>query len=551
MGHDRFIFRIIYLTVALIPSVGYGVQANITIDGASRGDIPYVYPTGQLFSIDISVDRPSISCRWHDFRGQSQGPPIFLSAASQTTVRAPSSETGYYGLRCSSSDSDITLPGRVSGEPREYGFAVLPAVDIAGREIDSSSPFGMVHAHLEDAHLAGWVKTRWSPQYTSPGATDVNTVGFASDMAKARSLGLIELPLLTGSGWRSDDTQGVSKTFLTGLETTMTRFFQADPQVDHWELGLEENIKPFYADAFYWQNLLAKTSAVRKAADAANPDIKLLYQIAGLNIAGVENFFETGVARKFDILALHPYAWPDFRAPETWLKRYIDEVKSVMTASSNVMPIWFTEVGAPHHGNCPECPLMSGKNPVTGLPLDGMAIYLVKIFVTALHLGVEKIFWYNYQDRCSVRSNAECNFGIKDSAGFPKPAYVSQYVLVDYLSNKTPTDASTSAGGIHIYGFQGASEETLVVWQYPAENARDVPLSTIRAGLSSRRVIDVVDTVGTPKALDGESIRVTGAPLFLTIESAHSESQTPMPTDSSGIATTLPTTGRQGRLVTP
>lgn len=48
---------------------------------------------------------------------------------------------------------------------------------------------------------------------------------------------------------------------------------------------------------------------------------------------------------------------------------------------------------------------------------------MVKFHAIALSLGVEKVFWYNYQDRNFDRQDSEANFGMRTFDGYPVPTY--------------------------------------------------------------------------------------------------------------------------------
>jgi hypothetical protein len=506
----------------LVPAVDTGNAAPgsgpVTVNLAIQDAAPYhVHEPGTPFTVNARHDYTgpaTVRYQWTNYRGQALTAATPLSPGQTVTIRSPDSTIGYYGLVFSTSDARIALPNREPGEPREYGFAVLSPHSTAQRSPDESSRFGTVHADTRDPHLPAWIKTTTWETY---GATE-----WKPEMDKRRALGMVELPLIAGAEWNSDDGQPISVARLAALESRLQQYFAADPGVRHWELGLEENLRSNFAAPHYWANLAAKTATARRVANAVNPGIKLIYQIAETDLQPIRLFLASAAARDFDILALHPYPWPNFPTPETWLTGYLDETRATMAANGIAdMPIWFTEVGAPHHGNAPGRFFgypESGKA-VKGLSRAGAAAYLVKMNALALHAGVDKLFWYNYRDKGGARDQAEEHFGLLDHWGYPKPVYPAYANLHARLTGKQPSVARRMAGDVWVRSFRGSDQEVYVVWTYPAA-ARDVPWTSLDSGLTAAGVVQVTDVVGAPLPFSGDTFRVDGDPLFVVARRA-------------------------------
>jgi len=435
--------------------------------------------------------------------------PSELTAGAFVDIASPSGDTGYYGLVFEASDERIALPNREPGEEREYGFVIMASEPALDRNFGAASRFGLVHADFEDPSVPAWIKTlTWQ------------TVGpqwWASEIRRRRAAGVHELPLVLGGPWDSDDSSPVSETQLAALKLRIKEYFSAEPAVIYWELGLEENLQARFYQPYYWPNLAAKVNAVRKAANEVNPDIKLIYQIAETDTAPIREFLQSDAAPLFDALALHPYAWPDFPTPEQWLADYLSAVRKLLADGKVAgMPIWFTEVGAPHHGNAPGrfFGYPASKRSVKGKSRRAAVDYLVKMHVLALHMGVEKLFWYNYQDWGDARDFAEHHLGTRDYWGFPKPVYAAYANLRRLLAGKTVTDMRRLPGNVWVAGFRAEREEVLVTWVYPASE-RPVPLPLRHLGLSSRNVVALLDPVGTPQAFSGDTIHVGNEPVFV------------------------------------
>jgi hypothetical protein len=425
-------------------------QVEISIEDPS----PYhVYPPGRPFTVGVRIEYQgpvAVSYYWTDFRGQRLTEPISLRPGGFQRIQSPGSTIGFYGLVFSTSDVRLTLPDRQPGEDREYGFAILAPRSTSERSADPASRFGVVHADIQDPYLPVWVKTMtWNT--TSP-----RRWGF--EINKRRSVGLLELPIVVGAEWRSDDSRPISPAQLKKLRTRIERYFESSSATHYWEAGIEENLGKRYHQLYYWPNLKAKIMAIRQAVDAINPNIKLIYQVAERDLSAIQVFLQSDAAKVFDILSLHPYAWPDFPTPEEWLEEFLRATQRMMLANGFAMPIWFTEVGAPHHGTYPGglFGYPDRRTKVTGQTRYGAAIYMIKLHVMALHQGVQKIFWYNYIDRRPEREYAENHFGMRDYWDYPKPVYPAYFNLHSCLNGKVPARAVRLHNNVRIVTAQVA-----------------------------------------------------------------------------------------------
>ena len=409
----------------------------------------------------------------------------------------PAPESRHHLVRLIGLVSLVALAGCTSGElgggtPNCDGCSVY----------DSPSMFGMVHGDDSDATLSlGWNKSIWTPQAWN--GTTVSAAYWRSRTSAAYENGVIEVPVVAGDTWDSGD--------LAKISDMMTQFFEAEPRVPVWELGLEENLERG------WEANLPQTArkiaAVRDVKQAINPDIRLVYQVANRGKQDIETFLASEAADHIDILALHPYSWPDFEAPETWLAEWISVVESLLTKLDLAFPIWFTEIGAPQNDdNVPQ--MYSGSSPIRGQGQQENARYIVKLHVIAFHAGVEKVFWYNYVDRCSDSTDAECHFGIKSDSGAPKPAYRAYKAMRSCIGVKGPATADASAP-TRVYSFAGENEDCLVVWNYPA-GTTTAWLESIRPDLTAENT-QATSLLGEPVAITDGSVTVSDEPLFLRV----------------------------------
>lgn len=491
--------------------------ANVRIDILDETPF-HSFPPGEQFSFTIlaSVATGStprlLNYQWQDFRGRSLGPIVNFSTGARTTVVSPVAipSTGYYGLVFRADDESVVFAATV-GKHREIGFVVLPTKSALERSLDLDSPFGVVHANLDDPQLSTWVKTlTW------------NTIGadaWKAEIARRRERGLQELPLVFGDRWTTNDNSPVSDTFLKTLTDRIQPYFEADANIDHWELGIEENLRRQFAAPAYFANLRAKVAAVREVADALNPQMRFLYQIAETRVSDAEKFFASEAAAAFDILALHPYAWPDFPTPERWFDTYMDDLDHAMRKHSVKFPIWFTEIGAPQN-DARVAQMYSGRNPVRGQSRAENSAYLVKAHVLALARGIERIFWYNYRDRDAKTRDVEAHFGLIDYWGFPKPSYAAYTTMTSCLQDTVFDGRRDLSAGIRVYEFKGAKKKCLVAWTYPASK-QPISRSALYSGSNKDDVIAVTNTVGTPLP-NSENIIIDEYPVFI---SAHEVSE--------------------------
>ncbi len=458
---------------------------------------PYhVHPPGKPFNVTVTNrNRESMSMVWTDFTGRSMTTPQSVQPDEQVIVLSPSGDIGYYGLLVSG-----------QGQQHEYGFAVLPSRKAHDRVLEPDSVFGVVHADINDPYLRGWVKAATWKKY------DLDY--WHTAMLERRSRGLTELPLVIGDEWSTDPSQPVPESKLTALGKKLQRYFAADPNIIYWELGIEENITGSYRHRYYWPNLAAKARVAKEAAKVVKPNIQFLYQIAGLDSHSVEQFLKSEASKYFDILALHPYAWPDFRDPETWLSKYLSSIRTLQERYGREMPIWFTEIGAPQHQNRQggQFNYKSAIN-VRGLSRHEAVSFLIKMHVLALHEGVKKIFWYNYRDRGSLSIDPENYFGLRDFEGFLKPVYVAYFVLHQRLRRLKPSGHKHLSGKLWVHEFTGQARRCSVLWSSNEgavivaliEILPDVPLSAVRA----------INAIGAPLATETGTISVGTDPVYV------------------------------------
>ncbi len=458
------------------------------------------------------------TCKWVDWHGKPLGKDMPVKMFKDNVIKYKTTVPGYLGLL-------VTAYGK-DGErifKKEFGFSVTP--EISKEKPAKDSPFGMVHHNIDDKYLkVRWVKCGSTYPYFNQKTGVLNAKKWRKAIANIRSRGMEELPIfgpywwLPTPLWKTDNGKPVTKERLAKLRDAAEQFFRAQPDVLYWELGIEENLpweKFEKTWPYYWQNLAAKARAVREAANKVNPKIKFIYQIAELRPKSIKGFFESGAAKEFDILSLHPYAWSRYPTPEIWLADFLAQVRKVMRDNNRVIPVWFTEVGAPHHSNHGGFFGYAGANYIRGVERDESVGFMIKCHCIAFGEDVGKIFWYNYRDRGSKIDYPEHHFAIVDYWGYPKPVYSGYLALTNKLNGKKLAGHKID-NGFYFYKFVSPKETCTVMWDSTKKPAQSIKTAAAKAGIDVRKPgVKIHNAVGSP-IKDTGSILGTD-PVFVTV----------------------------------
>ncbi|NOX23164.1 MAG: hypothetical protein GXP36_08760 [Actinobacteria bacterium] len=411
---------------------------------------------GSPFTVRVTLDLAGpVFARWVDPSGRPLSPQLVIQPGASHDLTVPSTQPGWYGLEFSA-PPEVILRDRVAGETLTYGFTIAP--NVTDRTFpDTNASYGLVHADLLDPITPTWIKTLTS-QTTGP-------EWFSQELNHRRSLGYEELPIVVGGTWQSRNDLPLSDIQRGDLREELTTLFTQQDAALAWELGIEENLDDGWGTDQYWDNLAVKARIAREVADEAPNDVRLVYQLATTDRVEIELFLASSAAQYFDVLSIHPYAWPDFPPPATWLTTLITETQQLIAHAGIGLELWFTEVGVPI--NAAPAASFFGY-PATGEPVDGLdparaADYLAQTYALALASGVKKVFWYNYRDAGPERDMAENNFGLVDFWGFPKPAYAAYATSATMLEFAEPV-AFEQRGVVSLATF--STEEFLVtaIW---------------------------------------------------------------------------------------
>jgi hypothetical protein len=373
---------------------------------------------GNTFTVNVTLDLAGpVFARWVGPTGVPLSPQLIIQPGESHDLTSPSTEPGWYGLEFTAPPG-VILRDRIADEALILGFAIASPV-VEQSPPDTDAAYGLVHADVLDPITPTWIKTLTS-QTTGP-------EWFSQELNHRRSLGHEELPIVVGGAWESRNEVPLSDIQRSTLREELTALLAQRDAALAWELGIEENLNVDWGTDQFWDNLTVKARIAREVADASPTNVRLVYQLATVDPADIEQFLNSSAARYFDVLSLHPYAWPDFPPPAVWLTALIADTKQLMTHSGLDLDLWFTEMGAPVNA-APDGDFFG--YPASGDSVDGLtpaqtADFLAQAYALALASGVEKVFWYNYRDAGPERDMAESNFGLVDFWGYPKPAYAA------------------------------------------------------------------------------------------------------------------------------
>lgn len=468
-----------------------------------------------------------VRARWIRADGTQLGGPVDLRIDAPATMTLDAVERGWVGLVFDSSDRRVAFVPQPAGFPsRAYGFAVLPPPP--ARRADPGSPFGMVHGRSDDPYLGPHLK---SLTWHTTGAR-----WWQREVGLRRARGMIELPVVSGDGWDSDDNRPIGSSELEALSARFRSYCAADPEVLAWELGVEENLRSTFNRRHYFPNLRAKAAAVRAVARSVRPapasPIQLVYQFEGFRLDELERLLASGALEPFDVLSAHPYRWKNFESPEDWLPDHVGRLRALLAAHGlGDRRIWFTEYGVPVRGNNDPDGFFGypdkGRR-VPGSSADQAAIYLVKSHALALAAGVERLYWYNYQNRAGDVRAAEDHFGLRawtadGSLGDPLPAYVAYASLVMALEGLEFERLRHPTAEVWLFAFRepaGAraarARRTWLAWTHGGALGQVVvPWSALDAKLEFDHIVAVHDVYGGPLAREAKGLCVGPRPVYV------------------------------------
>ncbi len=190
------------------------------------------------------------------------------------------------------------------------------------------------------------------------------------------------------------------------------------------------------------------------------PNAKVL--AGAVTTQGIESGFalrllENGLMQSVDGLSLHPYVhcrgWRR-NTPEAWIDWMAEVDKQLTRAAGRPVPLYLTEMAWPsHQGAC-------------GIDENLQAAYLARAFFLARTLpSIRGMWWYDFRNDGTDRTEREHNFGLVRQDFTPKPAYRVLTAVSDIVANyRFIGRDENSDGDVVALRFARGEDELLVAW---------------------------------------------------------------------------------------
>lgn len=224
----------------------------------------------------------------------------------------------------------------------------------------------------------------------------------------------------------------------------------------------------------YAQLITASARSIRQR----DPQSKIL--AGAVTTLGIESGFaqrliENGIMQSVDGLSLHPYVHcrgRDRNTPEAWIEWMTDVDTGLSRIAGQPVPLYLTEMAWPaHEGNC-------------GIDERLQAAYLARSYFLARTLpNIKGMWWYDFSNDGTDRTEQEHNFGLLRHDQSLKPAYQTLAAISEIVSQY---DFRGRLEGprkdIFLLRFSRDDEQVLVAWSSGNPRAVTVESSGNLAG---------------------------------------------------------------------
>lgn len=272
--------------------------------------------------------------------------------------------------------------------------------------------------------------------------------------------------------------------------------------VKYWEIWNEPDICPI------GQGDLKEFVALMKVAWTTIKKIDPQAKVLSPGLNGLFSNFLDGILRNgggeyFDIYSDHAYLY------EQDLKDRLDQIRKIMGKYGYNKPIWITEQAY----NC--------KVVDTGDKETDEAKYkrlsqvqaesLIKMYISPLEYGVEKVFWYRVGQDTSIYAHE--NLGLcYEWANYKdlKPAGAAYHTLVKEISSSIYYTYIPFGINTRCYVFMRMDKPILVLW---SEETEDIDINT------GNTTVEVVDIYGSRRKINTDKgmlrIKITKTPMYI------------------------------------
>ncbi|MAL91132.1 MAG: hypothetical protein CMK94_06305 [Pseudomonas sp.] len=258
-------------------------------------------------------------------------------------------------------------------------------------------------------------------------------------------------------------------------------------QVAYYEIWNEWDVEDPRDPAFTqdYARLIADAAGIIRQRDSAATVLAGAVTSQGIESGFALRLLENGLMQSVDGLSLHPYVhcrgWRR-NTPEAWIDWMAEVDKELTRAAGRPVPLYLTEMAWPsHQGAC-------------GIDETLQAAYLARAFFLARTLpNIKGMWWYDFRNDGTDKTEREHNFGLVRQDFTPKPAYpvlaaiseiVSQYAYLGRLEN--------TANDVVMLRFARGEDELLVAWSTGKPRTVELRGNENNEGITGR--VAMIDT---------------------------------------------------------
>jgi len=230
-------------------------------------------------------------------------------------------------------------------------------------------------------------------------------------------------------------------------------------QVAYYEIWNEWDVEDPRDPRFTqdYARLIADAAGIVRQRDPAAKVLAGAVTTQGIESGFALRLLENGLMQSVDGLSLHPYVhcrgWRR-NTPEAWIDWMAEVDKELTRAAGRPVPLYLTEMAWPsHQGAC-------------GIDENLQAAYLARAFFLARTLpSIRGMWWYDFRNDGTDRTEREHNFGLVRQDFTPKPAYRVLTAVSDIVANyRFIGRDENSDGDVVALRFARGEDELLVAW---------------------------------------------------------------------------------------
>jgi len=275
-------------------------------------------------------------------------------------------------------------------------------------------------------------------------------------------------------------------------------------RISYWEVRNEPNVSVFWMGTPQDYAKLLRTAYT--GLHQGNPDCRVIFEVAGTDMAYYSAVYRAGGEGYCDILGTHNYQLSHPGPPEksTFLREYYDMRKFLARHGEADKPIWDTEfcwMSAPPRD----------RRAWKGVGEKNQADYLVRSWTLALSAGVVKVFWFPFYSYGGAELNEPHPGGLVRADCSIKPVFVAHRTMAEHLVGAKYSREIHVGRGARCYVFSKDGSEIAVAWAIEGEQQVSLATNAERV-----RIFDIMNNPGTLRTRGGLlTFTATGSPTYL------------------------------------